>query len=102
MKEKILYIEDDRDTAEAVKLILGLVGHKVDLAYTGMDGLNLLTKNTYDLVIFDIMLPDMSGIEVFEKATHLKKYDKKCKYVFLSIINVPLKKRKELEKKRCC
>lgn len=93
-----MYIEDDRDTAEAVKLILGVVGCEVDLAYTGIDGLNKLSKNKYDLVIFDIMLPDMSGMEVFEEVTKLGK-NKDCKYAFLSILHVPLEKRKEFQEK---
>ena len=99
MVKRVLYIEDDRDTAEAVKLILGIVQYEVDLAYTGIEGINLLSKKKYDLVIFDIMLPDMSGIEVFEKISVLKKENQNCKYVFLSILNVPLEKRKELAKK---
>jgi len=98
--KNILYIEDNPDIAESVKLILEVLGHNVTTAMTGEKGLQLLKKNSFDLVIFDIMLPDMSGLSVFEEARkhHLeKKYI--CKYVFLSILNLSNNKKKELDGK---
>src|SRR3989339_61791 len=66
MSEKnILYIEDNRDTASAVKIILEGAGCNVELAYTGKTGLKI-AKNGFDLFLLDIMLPDMSGWEIIE------------------------------------
>ena len=73
--KKILYIEDNKDTAEAVKLILDGVGFETELAFTGKDGLKKSSKH-YDLILLDIMLPDMSGWDIF---TRLRKRDG-CKY----------------------
>ena len=93
--KKILYVEDNLDTAEAVRIILTGVGYDVELAHTGMEGLEKLQKNDYDLVILDVMLPDMSGGDIFEKTV----VTKKCKYVFLSITPVDKKGRVKLLKK---
>jgi len=91
-KKNILYIEDNRDTASAVKIILEGAGYNVELAYTGKSGLKI-AKNGFDLFLLDIMLPDMSGWDIFEK---LKKA--KSKFVFLSVIPVSKERIRELKK----
>jgi len=93
--KKILYVEDDRDIAESVKIILKVLNCDVKIAYNGKSGLELLKKEDFDLVILDTMLPDISGFEVFDKA--LKYANKKtCRFVFLSITNIPKSKKEEL------
>jgi two-component system alkaline phosphatase synthesis response regulator PhoP len=94
--KKILYIEDNEDTAQAVKIILEMLGHKTELAYTGTQGIQKAKKKTYDLIIFDVMLPDLSGIKVFDTIRKEKK-QKKTKYAFLTITFIPLEKKKELQ-----
>ena len=84
-KKKILYVEDSKDTAKAMKIILESSGYNVDLAFKGKEGLEKIKNNDYDLVLLDIMLPDITGIDIFKKAVKLKKKSK-CKFVFLSII----------------
>lgn len=91
---KILYVEDNKDTAKAVKIILNAVGYDVELAFTGKEGLKKLKKGKFDLVILDNMLPDITGIEIFGKIKH----DKKCKYAFLTITPVSLEKLENLKK----
>lgn len=97
MMKKILYVEDNPDIASSVKIILNHSGYQVDIANNGKNGLKMIEEDSFDLIIFDIMLPDMSGIEVFEyaKKFHEEK-NKICKYVFLSIINLPLNKKEYL------
>jgi len=90
--KKILYVEDNRDTASAVKIILEGVGYEVELAYTGKSGL-MMAKKGFDLVLLDIMLPDMSGWDIFEK---LKNH--KSKFAFLSVIPISKERMKELTK----
>ena len=60
----------------------------------------MIKKNPFDLIIFDVMLPDMSGVDVFETAKQYH-YQKKleCKYVFLSIINPGHTRKTELIQK---
>ena len=95
MKKKILYVEDNEDTAEAVQVILNHAGFKTDIAFSGKEGLKNVKKKDYDLILLDIMLPDMSGWDIFTK---LKKEDVKSKYAFLSAIPVSTERMKELKK----
>ncbi|SRR3989339_910778 len=90
--EKILYIEDNRDTASAVKIILEGEGYEVTLAYNGKSGIRMAKKD-FDLYLLDIMLPDMSGWDIFEK---IKK--KGRKFAFLSAIPVSKERVGELKK----
>ncbi len=58
---KILIIEDERLIAEGIKKGLENNRYTVDIAGTGREGYGLLTEFEYDLVILDLMLPDISG-----------------------------------------
>jgi DNA-binding response OmpR family regulator len=90
---KILYVEDEPDTAEAVKLILEVIGHEVDTAGTGTSGLDLIKKNSYDLILLDIMLPDMSGWEIYNQIKGSKR-----SVAFLSALPVSTERLAELKK----
>jgi PAS domain S-box-containing protein len=60
----VLVIEDNRDAAEALSTLLELEGHVVDLAYDGPQGLARARESHPDVVICDIGLPEMSGLDV--------------------------------------
>lgn len=92
--KKILYVEDNRDTAEAVKIFLDNAGFNVELAFDGTEGLTKARAGHYDLILLDIMLPDMSGWDIFDKIG--KKV--KAKYAFLSAIPVSSERIAELKK----
>jgi DNA-binding response OmpR family regulator len=64
MPRKILVIEDDRDSAQLVELHLRDLGCEVDLAHDGMAGLQQALSKSYNLVILDLMLPSMDGLEL--------------------------------------
>ncbi|WHY79448.1 response regulator transcription factor [Neobacillus sp. WH10] len=64
---RILVIEDEKDIAAAIEKVLKRDGYAVDLAANGSSALELIDINEYDLVILDLMLPDISGFEVLEK-----------------------------------
>jgi DNA-binding response OmpR family regulator len=61
---RVLIIEDDLDISELEKDYLNLNGFKVDIARNGLDGLNKALNFDYDLVIIDIMLPEINGFEI--------------------------------------
>ncbi len=61
---RILLVEDDGDIAEAVKYNLERQGYGVSWVTQGADALHMLDRAGADLVILDLMLPDMSGLEV--------------------------------------
>jgi len=58
---KILIIEDEKAVADDLKV--GLEQHRfmVDIAYNGQDGIHLIEDYEYDIIILDLMLPDMAG-----------------------------------------
>lgn len=64
MKEKILIIEDEEDLVKGLKLNLLGEGYEVDWALDGREGLLKAQEAPPDLIILDIMLPKMNGLEV--------------------------------------
>lgn len=67
MAQKILIVEDEIKIARFLELELGHEGYTVDQAHDGRDGLNKALNNQYDLIVLDIMLPSVNGIEVLRK-----------------------------------
>ncbi len=65
---KILIIEDDEGIRSFVSKGLKEAGFTVDTASTGEEGYALLTRGSYDAAVVDIMLPEMDGLTVIEKA----------------------------------
>ena len=63
----VLLVEDNRNLSEMVGEFLESRGFGVDYATDGVDGLRLATENSYDVVVLDLMLPRMDGIEVCQK-----------------------------------
>lgn len=67
----LLLIEDHKDIAEIIFDFFELKGHSLDYAHNGEQGLELCAKNHYDVVILDIMLPKLSGLEVCKQLREL-------------------------------
>lgn len=65
---KILIIEDEEKIARFVELELSHEGYETDKATNGREGLEKIESGGYDLVILDIMLPELNGIEVLRRA----------------------------------
>jgi two-component system nitrogen regulation response regulator NtrX len=63
----ILVIDDEKSIRNSLKEVLEYEKHTVDLAMEGMEGLELFRSNRYDVVLCDIKMPKMDGIEVLEK-----------------------------------
>lgn len=61
---RILIVEDERAIAEVEKAYMEKDGYTADIAGDGVTGLDMFTKGNYDLVLLDLMLPGMSGVEV--------------------------------------
>ena len=66
--ESILVVDDDRDVASTVSEYLTREGHTVILAHSGRDGLTRLREGAVALLLVDLRLPDMDGIEVMHAA----------------------------------
>jgi DNA-binding response OmpR family regulator len=61
---RILVVEDEHRIANSIKKGLEQERYAVDVAYTGNDGYDLASTEDYDLILLDIMLPEMNGIEI--------------------------------------
>jgi CheY-like chemotaxis protein len=61
---RVVIIEDNRDAAEALRLLLDLYGHDVTVAHTGTNGIQAALHRPPDVVLCDIGLPDVDGWEV--------------------------------------
>ncbi|MDY7547710.1 sigma-54 dependent transcriptional regulator [Glaciimonas sp. CA11.2] len=62
--ERVLIVDDDRGIVECVKWILEAKGYDCAVTYTGADGMSMLQSRGFDLVITDLKLPDMTGLEI--------------------------------------
>lgn len=71
--EKILIVEDEKALAEAMSLKLVKMGFEVSVAHSGEEGLKLLGAEKIDLILLDLLLPKMNGIEFLK---NIRKDDK--------------------------
>lgn len=72
MVDKVLVIEDEQDISELIAINLIELGLKVEKVATGELAVDLVKKNSYGLVILDVMLPGISGLDVCRKVRELK------------------------------
>ena len=81
MKEKILIVDDDQDTCDALEEILVDEGYQTFAALTGRSALTKVKKSKPDLVLLDIKMPKMDGIEALNR---IKKIDKHVVVVMIT------------------
>jgi len=67
MSIRVLCIEDEPEMIELIHLILSRAGYEVLGAESGAEGLELLEKEDVDLVLLDLMMPEMDGWEVYQR-----------------------------------
>jgi len=65
--KNILCIEDEPEMIDLIRLILSRRGFEVDGADGGIEGLKMIRNNPPDLVLLDLMMPDMDGWEVYQQ-----------------------------------
>ncbi len=66
-KRTIMVVDDNPDIVTIVKTILEVKGYVVQSAYSGQEVLGLLEKQKPDLIILDVMMPQMDGLEVLTR-----------------------------------
>lgn len=69
----ILYIDDAASMRKLVQMVVS-AKHNLDMAEDGLQGLNQLSQKQYDLIISDINMPNMNGLEFLEAARKLDNY----------------------------
>jgi DNA-binding response OmpR family regulator len=70
---KILLIEDEKNMARFIELELRHESFAIKVAYDGKTGLELALKEEWDLILLDLMLPEMDGLEVCRQIRSIKK-----------------------------
>ena len=73
MSHKILVIDDDENIRQLLNLEFTDLGYDVKLAESAFNGLNILKDNDVDLIVLDIKMPGMDGIETLEKIISIKR-----------------------------
>lgn len=72
--KKVLIVEDDKDIADLLLLHLKDLECEVQITYDGQSGLEATQKQDYDLIVLDLMLPKMDGLEVCKQIRNQEKY----------------------------
>lgn len=84
MQTRILLVEDEVHLQHAIRLNLELEGYQVQVCGTGTEAVRTFREQKFDLVILDIMLPEMDGLMVCE---NIRMYDQQIPVLFLSARN---------------
>ena len=71
-KLSILIVDDEEDILNVLKLILTKEGYQVDTALDGKQALQLFRKNSYDIVLTDLRMPEMDGMELLERIKEIR------------------------------
>ncbi len=73
-RRSILIVDDDVHHAEATADALSLVGYRCDIARNGTEGLEALRRRQYDLILTDLVMSDLSGIEIVRYAQEINPF----------------------------
>ncbi len=66
MPAKVLIVDDEQEVVRLLEVILTRAGFTIAKAYSGRECLSLLTRENPDVILLDIMMPGMTGLEVME------------------------------------
>ena len=81
--KKIVLIEDETSVVSFIKKGLQEKGYEISVAFDGRTGISLVQENDFDLVILDIMLPEMNGLDVCKE---IRKTNKSVPILFLTAL----------------
>lgn len=84
--KKILVVDDEIDILESVGMLVQTMGYEVATVNSGKEAIKTLKKEKFDLVLLDILMPEMSGIKTLEKIRADSKL-KKQKVIFLTVVS---------------
>lgn len=86
---RILIVEDDRDLNNAYRIILENEGHEIAVAYDGQEALDVLKHFSPDLILLDLLMPIMGGLEFLQKYDLRGKHGDVKVLIFTNMENSP-------------
>jgi two-component system response regulator VicR len=93
MMKKIMVVDSEPDIVDLTRTVLEIGGYEVIPAYSGEECLEKLEQEPVDLILLDIMMPGMSGWDVFNRIKH-QQID--TKVVFMSVLEISEKRKQVL------
>ncbi len=94
-KKRILHVDDEPDTLKVVKTILEKEGFEIQSVESGKGALDKIKIDNYDLILLDIMMPDISGWDLFTQISEIKQ---EYKVIFLTVLEISESRLKQLRK----
>lgn len=88
-----MVVDNEPDTVELIKTILEEDGYGISTAYSGIECLDRFESEKPDLILLDLMMPDLSGWDTFNR---IRKKDAKIKIAFISVLEVSADRREKL------
>ena len=70
LSSRVLVVEDESDTRECLTSPLRTAGHPVDSVASGRDALELLADHSYDVILSDLRMPEMTGEDLYRRIEH--------------------------------
>lgn len=65
--KRILIVEDEKSLADAYQTILTTHGYRVEVAYDGEEALDIIAKHSFDLILLDLKMPRLNGLEMLRR-----------------------------------
>src|SRR3954451_24139151 len=84
MATSILVIEDEQHIARVLQLELQFEGYEITVAHSGTEGLAIFLDGQFDLILLDIMLPEMNGLDVLKR---IRKHNETIPVILLTAKN---------------
>jgi DNA-binding response OmpR family regulator len=75
LSNRVLVIDDDPSLQSLVGMLLGRVGIQITSAETAVEGIRLLNEEDFDILILDLMLPDMDGLDLLKALRQDNRFD---------------------------
>ncbi len=74
MKPRILIVDDEERFRNTMKRLLDAEGHKAQAAGSALEALDILSKESFDVVILDVRMPEMTGVEALKRIRKIDPY----------------------------